>query len=174
MLTKVRAHLGTGDVQERADQALLRHRQNRSETGGACAPQKSKQHGFSLVVLGVTGGDAIDETGGAQIGEMGEAGPSGVVLGRANGNGGAMERQSMRPGERGNEASVLIGGLATELVIQVNDGKVNAAEGGKMAQDSQQTDRVGAARDGNANAVPRTQHAITSENSLNSFEQAIL
>lgn len=122
----------------------------------------------------MTGGDAIDETGGAQIGEMGEAGPSGVVLGRANGNGGAMERQSMRPGERGNEACVLLGGLATKLVIEVNDGKLNATEGGKVAQDGQQTDRVRTAGDGNANAVAGTQHAITSENSLNFFEQAIL
>ena len=119
-------------------------------------------------------GDAIDEASSAEFGEVGEAGLAGVVFGGPDAGGGGVERKRVGLGQIGHKAGVIVGRLAPKLVVEVYHGEGDAVSGGQLAEDVEQTDGVRAAGNRNAHAVPGAQHAITSENSLNFFEQAIL
>ena len=86
----------------------------------------------------------------------------------------AMENEAKTLGQCADEAFVVVGVLPPQLVVHMNDSKSDALERREVAQDSEQAHRVRTAGDSHANTVARAQHAITCENPLNLFEQAIL
>ena len=127
-----------------------------------------------MVVKGVAGGDAINETSSAKLGEVGESGLAGIVFGGPDTGGGGVERKAVRLGQIGHKAGVIVGGLAAKSVVKVYHGEGDAVRGGQLAENVQETNGVRTAGDRHAHAISAAQHAITSENSLNFFEQAIL
>ena len=174
LVAEVGDDFGAGDLKEGADDAFAGDGKNSGEAGGRSAPQKTEEYGFRLVVLGVAGGEAVDETGSLEFGEEGTAGLTAFIFGKADGPGGGVEGQTVGLGEVGDEAFVGVGVLPAELVVEVDDGEGDAVGGGQLAKDGQQTNRIRAAGNRDTDAVARAQHVITSENSLNFLEQAFI
>ena len=122
----------------------------------------------------MAGGDAIHQTRGAKLGEVGAPGLAGIVFGGPDIGGGGVEWKPVGLGQMGHKAGVIVGCWPAKLVIEVYHGEGDAVGGGQLAQDVQQTNRVRTTGNRYTDAVSGAQHAITSENSLNFFEQAIL
>ena len=73
---------------------------------------------------------------------------------------GGMKRQIVLLGESAYEGFICIGLVTANLVIEVCDGKNAAQLTSRIEQQAEQSHRVRAARNGNRNAIARTQQLV--------------
>jgi hypothetical protein len=167
--------LGALDVDERADDAVGSDGTDGSQPGGSAAAKKAKEDGFRLVGAGVSESDAgrlpvrevvAEERIACVAGGLLEIAVDGGELEIAEGEG---EIQSC--GEGADKLGVGTGGVAAQIVIDVEDAEGQVPAGEEFEEDVEEADGVGAAGDGNGDAIAGGEHAMALDSMDDSVEQ---
>ena len=152
------------DVDQRADDAASRDRPDGGQSGGAAAAQEAKEHGFGLVGAGVSERDPRRESAREVIVEEGEARVARGLLQIAR-RGGEIEivereRKIERGGETADKLGVAARGVAAKVVVDVQHAERQVPARCQFEQHVQQADGIGAAGDGDRDAIARREHAM--------------
>ncbi len=141
------------------------------------AADQPHQHRLGLIVERVPGGDARTGVRGREPPQRGIAQSTGArlevgsVAGQAAADVATGERHAESPGGgfRGGLVGVGIG--ATQAMVDVRRDELDAELAAELVQRQQQTDRVGAARDGNQHPLAGYQHRMLADGLLHRPEQ---
>jgi hypothetical protein len=107
--------------------------------------------------------------------EEGKAGVAGGLLEIA-GRGGEIEivereGEVERGGEGADEIGVGAGGVAAEIVVDVEDAERQIPAGGKIEEDVEEANGIGAAGDGDGDAIAGGEHAMALDGMDDAAEQ---
>ena len=139
------------------------------------AAQEAKEDGFGLVGARVAERDARRESASEVVAEERIARITGRLLEIARG-GGEIEfvetkREFKRGGERTDEFGVGARSVAAQVVIDVHDADGQVPPGGKLEENVEEADGVGAAGDCDSNAIARSEHAMALDGMDDAVEQ---
>ena len=163
------------DVDQRADHAVGCDGAYGSQPGGARAAQEAKEDGFGLVGACMAERDARRKSASQVVAEKRIPRVAGGLLEIALG-GGEIEfvetkREFKRGGERTDELGIGARSVAAQIVIDVHDADRQVPPGGKLEENVEEADGVGAAGDSDSNAIAGIEHAMALDGMDDSVEQ---
>jgi hypothetical protein len=81
------------------------------------------------------------------------------------------EGEVERRGQGANEIGVGAGGVAAQVVVDVEDTEGQIPAGGEVAEDVEEADGIGAAGDGDGDAIAGREHAMALDGMDDAVEQ---